>query len=249
MWMVTACAGIHKPRYHWCTFPIRCYNLWVINLVCTWNCAPNWNAKHPIISSGGPIYDWINVAFKHKTTQNVTGHPCRLAVIAITPESQPYRLIVQRGLRKTGIKSVLFTEWEMVTSCLHWTLWHWRTYFVIVIKEDGSKVLQALSRHLWVSEFTEPIDKPTHIIDKVIWLSKIKINKRLLKCSVLILSSYSSVCKVNRASFCFFCPSWYPKIYPRRNPTNELLTNGVAVQWFKASWHNWSAITLFASYK
>jgi hypothetical protein len=39
--------------------------------------------------------------------------------------------------------------------------------FVIMIKEDGSKILQTLPCHLWASELTKPVDKPLPVIDKV----------------------------------------------------------------------------------
>jgi hypothetical protein len=38
---------------------------------------------------------------------------------------------------------------------------------VIMIKEDGSEILRKMPCHLWASEFTEPVDKPTPVVDKV----------------------------------------------------------------------------------
>jgi hypothetical protein len=70
------------------------------------------NCCHPSYQSGGPIYDWMNVTYTHANTKETTLQPCRLAVAVVTKESQPYRLVVQCGVRKTGIKSVLHTEWE-----------------------------------------------------------------------------------------------------------------------------------------
>ena len=114
---------------------------------------------HPSFQSGGPIYDWMNVKCRHKTTNVVTVHPCRLAVVVITDYTQPFRLVVQRGVHPTGTKSVLLTEWVMSED---FTVIQPEDIdgpcFVIMIKEDGSKVLQTLPRHLWASEFTEPVD-------------------------------------------------------------------------------------------
>jgi Plavaka transposase len=118
---------------------------------------------HPSFQSGGPIYDWMNVKCENKTTKVITIKPCRLAVVVVTKNSQPLRLVVQCSVRKTGIKSVLLTEWEMshdfivIQPCdIDGPC------FVISIKEDDSKILQTLPRHLWASEFTEPVDNPTN---------------------------------------------------------------------------------------
>jgi hypothetical protein len=120
---------------------------------------------HPSYQSGGPIYDWMIVTFTHANTKATTLPPCQLAVIVVTKESQPYRLVVQCGIRKTGIKSVLLTEWEMSND---FTVIEPCSIdgpcFVIMIKEDGSKILQTLLRHLWASEFTEPVDDPTTVV-------------------------------------------------------------------------------------
>jgi hypothetical protein len=117
---------------------------------------------HPSFQSGGPVYDWMNVNFKNATTKNVAVHPCRLTMVVITNHLPPFRLVVQRGSHTTGIKSVLLTEWVMSDKfsiiepddiqgpC-----------FVISIKDNGSKILQALPCHKWASEFTEPVDKQT----------------------------------------------------------------------------------------
>ena len=120
---------------------------------------------HPSYQSGGPIYDWMIVTFTHANTKATTLPPCQLAVIVVTKESQPYRLVVQCGIRKTGIKSVLLTEWEMSND---FTVIEPCSIdgpcFVIMIIEDGSKILQTLLRHLWASEFTEPVDDPTTVV-------------------------------------------------------------------------------------
>ena len=122
---------------------------------------------HPSYQSGGPIYDWMNVTFTHANTRATTLRPCRLAVIVVTKESQTYCLVFQCGARKTGIKSVFLTEWEMsndftvIEPCNIDGL-----CFVIMIKEDESKVLPTLPRHLYASEFTEPVDKPTPVVNE-----------------------------------------------------------------------------------
>jgi hypothetical protein len=114
---------------------------------------------HPSFQSGGSVYDWMNVRSTNKQNNVVSSLPCRLAIVVITKNPQPFRLVVQFGKAPTGIKSVLLTEWEMSKDlsviepkdiegpC-----------FVISIKDDGSKILQTLPRHLWALEFTEPVE-------------------------------------------------------------------------------------------
>jgi hypothetical protein len=101
----------------------------------------------------------MNVKLKNKENNKVSIHPSRLAVVVITNNPQPFRLIVQCGKEPTGVKSVLLTEWEM---------WNEFTViepsdiegpcFVISIKDNGSKILQTLPCLLWAFEFTEPVD-------------------------------------------------------------------------------------------
>ena len=123
---------------------------------------------HPSFQSGGPIYDWMNVRFKHNTTKVVTVHPCRLAVVVVTTNPQPFRLVVQRGVHTTGIQSVLLTEWVMSDDFILIEPSEIEgPCFVISINDDGSKILQTLPRHLWASEFTEPVDKPLKCVAKV----------------------------------------------------------------------------------
>ena len=87
-------------------------------------------------------------------------HLCRLTVVVLTNNLQPIRLVVQKGLHTTGIKSVLLTEWLMSDD---YTVIEPSDIegpcFAILIKDDGSKILQTLPRHLWASEFTEPVDE------------------------------------------------------------------------------------------
>jgi hypothetical protein len=115
---------------------------------------------HPSFQSGGPVYDWMNVNFKTKTSNRVSVHPCRLTMVVVTNNLQPIRLVVQKGLHTTGIKSVLLTEWLMSDD---YTVIEPSDIegpcFAILIKDDGSKILQTLPRHLWASEFTEPVDE------------------------------------------------------------------------------------------
>jgi hypothetical protein len=110
----------------------------------------------------------MNVKLKNKENNKISIHPSRLAVVVITKNLQPFRLIVQCGKEPTGVKSVLLTEWEMSNEltviepsdiegpC-----------FVISIKDDGSKILQTLPRHLWAFEFTEPVDSNRQKQDNV----------------------------------------------------------------------------------
>lgn len=114
---------------------------------------------HPSYQSGGPMYDWFNATQLDKQTQQITTFPCRLVTVVLTNEPQQYHLVVQRGLKPSGIKTVLLTEWNMsddydviapqniIEPC-----------FVITIDDNGSKVLQTLSLNLWASEFTNPVE-------------------------------------------------------------------------------------------
>ena len=113
---------------------------------------------HPSFQSGGPIYDWMNAKFCDPLTKLTSICPCRLTAVVITEEIQPYRLLVHRGKERTGVRSVLLTEWfmnddydvinpeEIEGPC-----------FVIIIKEDQSKILQTRPRSEWACEFTTPI--------------------------------------------------------------------------------------------
>ena len=114
---------------------------------------------HPSFQSKGPIYDWLNVKFKHRGTHEVTVYPCRLTVVVISTNPQPYQLVVQRASHTTGVNSVLLTEWIMSDNYIVIDPCDIEgPCFVISITEDGSKILQTLPRHLWASEFTEPVD-------------------------------------------------------------------------------------------
>jgi hypothetical protein len=146
-------------------------------------------------------------------------------------------LVVKRGVSQIGIKSVLLTEWELSND---FTLIEPCDIdgpcFVIMIKEDGSKILQILPCHLWASEFTEPVDKLTPVVDKKI-NPKLHINVRTILLWLLLHNKLAiafqyivpSICKVILARFCNFCPS-YRKMYPRQNSMKVLLTKGVDVQ-------------------
>ncbi|KAI2493667.1 hypothetical protein MHU86_12067 [Fragilaria crotonensis] len=52
---------------------------------------------HPSFQSGGPVYDWMNVNFKTKTSNRVSVHPCRLTMVVVTNNLQPIRLVVQKA--------------------------------------------------------------------------------------------------------------------------------------------------------
>ena len=113
---------------------------------------------HPSFQSGGPIYDWMNATFYDPKTKSTSICPCRLTAVVITEEIQPYRLLVHRGKEPTGVGSVLLTEWFMSDEydvinpgdidgpC-----------FVIIIRDDDSKILQTRPRSEWASQFTTPI--------------------------------------------------------------------------------------------
>jgi Plavaka transposase len=122
---------------------------------------------HPAYQSDNPINDWMNVLFEvfdtKTNTYSTTAFPCRLAAVVIRAvdalNPDPYHLVVQSTTKKTGIQSVLLTEWcwsseylvilpsNIVGPC-----------FVISIKPDMSKVLEALPLEKWASEFTKPVD-------------------------------------------------------------------------------------------
>ena len=122
---------------------------------------------HPAYQSDNAIYDWMNVLFEvfdPKTRKTVeTAFPCRLATVVLCDvddaNTEPYHLVVQSAQQKTGIKSVLLTEWA-------WSAEYLVIYpshivgpcFVISITDDTSKILEALPLDKWPSEFTTPVD-------------------------------------------------------------------------------------------
>jgi len=112
---------------------------------------------HPKFQSHLPKYDWMCVRFE-------TGvFPCRLALVVVRTceitNTTDYHLIVQSTTSKTDHPhhngSVLFTEWNwspeyycilpenIVSSC-----------FVIMNKDDPSRVLQTLPYSDWAGQFT-----------------------------------------------------------------------------------------------
>ena len=115
---------------------------------------------HPCYQSNGPIFDWMNVVFEHKTNKSKTQTcPCRLAAVVLhTTNEDRFQLVVQCAQNRTGRDSVLFQEW-------HWS----KQYsvispatiegpcFVVSIKDDTSTILQTKSRHLWPTEFIKPV--------------------------------------------------------------------------------------------
>ena len=122
---------------------------------CTEYCRDAYTFRcHPCFQSDGPIYDWMQVLFDDDT------YPCRLAAVVIsalctTDCQEPYQLVVQSATKRTGVKSALLTEWlwdpqyyvvspeSIVSPC-----------FIITIKEDNSKILEALPIEDWPAQFT-----------------------------------------------------------------------------------------------
>ena len=102
--------------------------------------------------------------FDPKTRKTVeTAFPCRLAAVVLCDvddaNTEPYHLVVQSAQQKTGIKSVLLTEW--VWSAEYLVIYPSHIVgpcFVISIKDDTSKILEALPLDKWPSEFTTPVD-------------------------------------------------------------------------------------------
>ncbi|KAI2492859.1 hypothetical protein MHU86_21672 [Fragilaria crotonensis] len=98
---------------------------------------------HPAYQSDNPINDWMNVLFEVMDTKTNT-----------------YIKRLQSTTERTSVQSVLLTEWcwsseylvilpsNIVGPC-----------FVISIKPDMSKVLEALPLDSWASEFTKPVDE------------------------------------------------------------------------------------------
>ena len=84
--------------------------------------------------------------------------PCRLATV-IVHDDNTYSLVVQACVKKTGIKSVILTEWEwdpayhvVDPDSLH------SSCFVVSIKPDSSKVLEVLPLEEWPEQFTNSFD-------------------------------------------------------------------------------------------
>ena len=106
---------------------------------------------HPCYQSDGPFYDWLKIVFDDDS------YPCRLASVVITNDiNTPYKLIVQSTTTRTGISSTLLTEWNWAATyytidpdCIEGPC------FVVVIKNDRSKVLEALPREQWPDQFTD----------------------------------------------------------------------------------------------
>ena len=105
---------------------------------------------HPNFQDSGKIYDWMRILFGSRL------YPCRLAaVVILNREENIYELVVQSCKKKTGVQSVLLTEWEwddayhivepdnIDSPC-----------FVVTLKPDSSKVLEVLSLDNWPDRFT-----------------------------------------------------------------------------------------------
>ena len=122
---------------------------------------------HPAYQSDNAMNDWMLVNYvmmdARTNTEYIQACPCRLAAVVLRGiddnNSESYHLIVQSAQNKTGIKSVLLTEWNwspsyevifpsnIVGPC-----------FVVSIKDDMSKILETLPLENWASDFTEPFD-------------------------------------------------------------------------------------------
>ena len=122
---------------------------------------------HPAYQSDNAMNDWMLVNYVMVDAQTnqeyIQACPCRLAAVVLRGiddnNSESYHLIVQSAQSKTGIKSVLLTEWNwspsyevifpsnIVGPC-----------FVVSIKDDMSKILETLPLENWASDFTEPFD-------------------------------------------------------------------------------------------
>ena len=77
----------------------------------------------------------------------------------VMEDNSTYKLVVQACVKKTGIKSVILTEWEwdpayhvVDPDSLH------SSCFVVSIKPDSSKVLEVLPLEEWPEQFTNSFD-------------------------------------------------------------------------------------------
>jgi hypothetical protein len=110
---------------------------------------------HPTYQSGGAIYDWMHVQFNGASKQTFV-IPCRLAAVVVlemlADSLEPNRLVVKCADYRTGINSVLLTEWTMSqtyyvikpSSVL-------RPCVVISITDDDTKILETLPLVDWPS--------------------------------------------------------------------------------------------------
>ena len=111
---------------------------------------------HPCYQSDGPIYDWINIDFGDDGIFPC----CWLSALVVLkspddPTRETYQLVVQSAIKKTNVSSVLLTEW---TWSPEYQFVSEDTIvgpiFVIIIKEDFSKILVARQYDEWASHFT-----------------------------------------------------------------------------------------------
>lgn len=120
---------------------------------------------HPAFQSGNAIYDWMLVKFETKADGNqeagVDYFPCKLVAVvfnkdAVVPnDDDKYRLVVQCTLNRTGVKSVLLTEWWWSPEYVIISpAAIFNPCFVITIKEDQSIVMETLAYEKWPGEFT-----------------------------------------------------------------------------------------------
>ena len=111
------------------------------------------------------MYDWMNVKFVNKMNKTTKVYPSWLAAVVINDKrcqswQDPYLLVVQCATKRTGINSVLLTEWlwsdtfHVITPSNNMG-----PCFVIFIKDDHSKILETLPMEEWANEFTQSYDQ------------------------------------------------------------------------------------------
>ena len=105
---------------------------------------------HPNFQSNGPMYDWLKIRFDDDI------YPSKLACVVNTPDAEePVQLVVQCAVKRTGIKSAIFTEWTwspeyyiVSPDTIH------APCFVVSILPNHSKILETLTYEEWPRLFT-----------------------------------------------------------------------------------------------
>ena len=105
---------------------------------------------HPNYQSNGPINDWLLIRFEDDT------YPSRLACVVNTPNAEEsVQLIIQCAVKRTGIKSAIFTEWTwspeyyvVSPNTIH------APCFIVSILPNHSKILETLPYEDWPTQFT-----------------------------------------------------------------------------------------------
>lgn len=115
---------------------------------------------HPNFQNRGPMYDWLNIF--DPITEEVK--PALLKAVVVHNEKKTnvrYDLIVQPVHKRTGRDSVLFTEWEVIPCSKIVNPENVVSpVFVIAIKPDSSRVIEALAVEKWADQFTKSFDEP-----------------------------------------------------------------------------------------